>query len=61
MAELTGDAIRQMAALSGVQLSREELDLMQSQVEAMLDGIARVADLDVGEAEPHTLSRQAQE
>ena len=61
MAELTGDAIRQMASLSGVQLSAEELDLMQSQVEAMLDGIARVADLDVEEAEPHTLPRQAQE
>ncbi len=61
MAELTGDAIRQMAALSGVQLSGEELDLMQGQVEAMLDGIARVAELDVGEAEPHTLPRQARE
>ena len=61
MAELNGDAIRQMASLSGVQLSAEELDLMQSQVEAMLDGIARVVDLDVGEAEPHTLPRQAQE
>ena len=61
MAELTGDAIRQMAALSGVQLSDEELDLMQGQVEAMLDGIARVTELDVGEAEPHTLPRQAWE
>ncbi|PZC48699.1 MAG: Asp-tRNAAsn/Glu-tRNAGln amidotransferase C subunit [Chloroflexi bacterium] len=60
MAELTKDAVRQMAALSGVQFSDEELDLMQPQVEAILEGITRVADIDLGDVEPHRSPRPVQ-
>jgi Asp-tRNA(Asn)/Glu-tRNA(Gln) amidotransferase C subunit len=60
MAELSKDAVGQMAALSGVQFSDEELELMQPQVEAILEGITRVADIALGDVEPHRSPRPVQ-
>lgn len=60
MAELTNDAVRQMAALSSVQLSDNELELMRPQVEAIVEGITRVADINLDDVEPHRFPRPVQ-
>ena len=55
MAKLSKEAMREMAALSGVELSEERLRILEPQVNQTLEMIQPLLDLDLGETEPQLI------
>ena len=61
MVKLSKGAMREMAALSGVDLSDERLAALEPQVNQMLETLQPLIEMDLGETEPQLIFHLRQE